>query len=535
KLMGLACFIFVILLSVSGILLMHNDSLGLSKRMVEGQFLPEKYFHVAGKHRAVQSLAFISKKKTTLIFAGTNHGLFRSDDGGQSWIELKQGLFSQNIRDLAVDPKDSQLIYAGTPKGIFKSENQGENWNEWFDQSSGLANTLINELLINPKNTSTVYAATEGGLFVTNDDGDLWESVKSGIPKNENVRTIRFSAAHPDQLIVGTNNGVFKSSDGGQIWEKKWNDLPPGVSGLATLNTDPEFIFIGTRKGFYKSFNGGLNWIKDKHRDLKEIITLTIDSLDQTSIYLSSRKGLFYSENSGDVWKEITPHKNNIDGKKEVVITSINTILPIVGSKAHKPILLAGSERGLFISENNGEIWKFINFGESGITVSKENFQMDLSKLITEVHTGRFFGSYFFWLVDLASFGMIALAISGLMIVFYRKKIKKAKALKRSISDEELEIDKIIDMSESMDNISLNSQYIEEMVEHVEKYLKKCRTIYDISQENEEKERINKHIATLDKKLKNLMFNIDDFTKLTQDIRSKNSFPHDTIRQQSQD
>ena len=130
---------------------------------------------------------------------------------------------------------------------------------------------------------------------------------------------------------------------------------------------------------------------------------------------------------------------------------------------------------------------------------------------------------------------MIALAISGLMIVFYRKKIKKTKALKKSISDEELEIDKIIDMSESMDNISLNSQYIEEMVEHVEKYLKKCRTIYDSSQGNEERERINKHIATLDEKLKNLMLNIDDFTKLAQDIRSKNSFPHDTIRQQYQD
>ena len=50
-----------------------------------------------------------------------------------------------------------------------------------------------------------------------------------------------------------------------------------------------------------------------------------------------------------------------------------------------------------------------------------------------------------------------------------------------------------------------------------------------------EKERINKHIAMLDKKLKNLMFNIDDFTKLTQDIHSKNSFPHGTIRQQNQD
>ena len=85
---------------------MHNDSLGLSERMVGAQFLPQKYFHIAGKHRSVQSLAFISKNRTKLLFAGTDHGLFCSKDLGASWIELKQGLFSQNIRVLAVNPKD---------------------------------------------------------------------------------------------------------------------------------------------------------------------------------------------------------------------------------------------------------------------------------------------------------------------------------------------------------------------------------------------------------------------------------------------
>ena len=109
--------------------------------------------------------------------------------------------------------------------------------------------------------------------------------------------------------------------------------------------------------------------------------------------------------------------------------------------------------------------------------------------------------------------------------------------LNKSTSDEELEVDKIIDMSESMDNISLNSQYkyIEELFGHVEKHLKKCRTIYDISLGNQESEKISKYIVMLDKKIKNLMFNIDDFTKLAQDIRSKNSFPHDTVQQKNQD
>jgi len=521
--MGLSCFVFVIILSVSGILLMHNDSLGLSQRMVGSQFLPEKYFHVSGTHRSVQSLAFVSKNKTKLIFVGTDHGLFRSNDGGQSWVELKQGLFSQNILVLAVDPKNSQLIYAGTPKGIFKSEDQGDSWSDWFDEASGLKNVFVNDLLINPENVNIVYAATRAGLFVSNDGGDFWESVEGGFLKTENVQTIRFSAAHADQLIAGTNNGVFKSSDNGQTWEKKWESLPLNISGIATIDTDPEFIFIGTRKGFYKSFNGGLNWIKDKHRGLKEIIALTVDTEDPANVFVSSGKGLFYSVNSGDIWQEITPLKNNIENKKEALITSVNTILPIPGSKNHNPILLAGSKTGLFISKNNGRLWRFIDFGESGDTVSKEKFQMDLSKMITEIHTGRFFGSYFFWLVDLASLGMIVLAVSGLMIIFYRKKYKQAKISKKNISDEELEIDKVIDMSESIDDISLNSQYIEEMIERMKKHLEECRAIYETSQKKEENDTINKHITHLDSKLSHLIHNIDDFAKLAQKVRAKNS------------
>ena len=72
---------------------------------------------------------------------------------------------------------------------------------------------------------------------------------------------------------------------------------------------------------------------------------------------------------------------------------------------------------------------------------------MDLGKLVTEIHTGRFFGTYFYWLVDIATIGMIGLAISGLMIISYRKKIRKTKLSKNRTLDEETEIDRIIDMS----------------------------------------------------------------------------------------
>ena len=533
KLMGVACFIFVITLSVSGILLMHTDSLELSKKTIGGQFLPEKYFHVAGAKRSIQTLAFISEAKPSLLLTGTNHGLFRSIDLGKNWEELKQGLFSQDIRAIAVNPKNSKVIYAGTSNGIFKSEDQGENWDEWFDQSSGLTNVFINDLIVDPQNTNTVYAATQSGLFVSHKSGDLWETVGNGIPKDENIQSIQYSAAHPDQLIISTEKQLFRSSSNGKDWENKWASLPSSISSIITLKTDPEFIFVGTKKWFYKSFNGGLNWIKDENRNIKNIHALAIDSMDSANIFLSSQKGLYFTTNSGDTWKEITPNQNNIKNRNKIDTTPITKILSTPALNGEPPLLLAGSKTGLFISKNNGMTWNFVDLGEVGNTISKENFKMDLSKLVTEIHTGRFFGSYFFWLMDLSSLGMIGLSISGLMIIFYRQKIKKNKPSKEVLPDDEQELDNIINMSDSIDDISSNSQSIHDMVEHISIHLEKCKSIYSISREKDEIETIGKHISTLDGKIHHLMDNIDEFAKLTHDFGANRSAPLDSPKEQT--
>jgi len=518
KWMGLACFIFILVLSVSGILLMHSDSLELEKRMVAGQYLPKKYFTVGGSHLVVQSLAVTSKNGTQVLFAGTDHGLFRSEDSGQHWVKLKQGLFSHDIRVLAVSPEDSQVIYAGTPKGIFKSEDQGESWDEWFDEASGLTNTVINDLLIGPRDPDILYAATQGGLFVSQDGGEFWDPSGDGIPENQDVRAVRFSAAQPDHLIIGTGIGTFRSSNGGQHWEKKWAVLPQNIFSLVTLNTDPEFIFVGTGNGLYKSFNGGLNWLKDKNSSLEEVRSLFVDSRGQSVIYLASGKGLFSSKNGGDLWQEITPDKNNIQKGEKVVATSFNTVFYLAGSQTYPSLLLAGSDSGLFISNNNGKLWNFIDFGEAGNTMSQENFKMDLAKLVTEIHTGRFFGNYFFWLVDISTLGLIALAFSGLMIIFYRNKMKRGKAIQKAAKDQEMQVDQIIDIAESIDGLTQDSQSIHDMVEHINKHLEKCKSIYSISKEKEEIEKIGKHILKVDKKMHHLMEHIGSFGKLAQDM-----------------
>ena len=254
--------------------------------------------------------------------------------------------------------------------------------------------------------------------------------------------------------------------------------------------------------------------------------------MDSANIFLSSQKGLYFTTNSGDKWEEITPNQNNIKNRNKIDTTPVTKILSTPALNGEPSLILAGSKTGLFISKNNGIIWNFVDLGEVGNTISKENFKMDLSKLVTEIHTGRFFGSYFFWLMDLSSLGMIGLSISGIMIIFYRNKIKKIKLSKETPPDEEQELDTIINMSDSIDDISSNSQSIHDMVEHISMHLEKCKSIYSISREKDEIETIGKHISTLDGKIHHLMENIDDFSKLTHGFGANLSSPLDSQKEQ---
>jgi hypothetical protein len=55
--------------------------------------------------------------------------------------------------------------------------------------------------------------------------------------------------------------------------------------------------------------------------------------------------------------------------------------------------------------------------------------KMNVVKVITEINNGRFFGSYFILLVDIATLGLIFLTLSGILIAYYQSRVKKRKIL----------------------------------------------------------------------------------------------------------
>ena len=98
------------------------------------------------------------------LSAGPGPGLFKSTDGGQSWVKLgKLPMAAQfsGVNALAIDPKNSSILYApsDTGAGVFRSTDAGASWTALKD---GLT-VPVSVLAVDTQDTSTVYAGTQGG------------------------------------------------------------------------------------------------------------------------------------------------------------------------------------------------------------------------------------------------------------------------------------------------------------------------------------------------------------------------------------
>ncbi|MEE8259580.1 MAG: hypothetical protein V3R14_01135 [Nitrospinaceae bacterium] len=502
---GFVCAIFILILSISGILLMHRDSLDLEQIEVSAQYLPDKYFRLVKDKLKIQTVT-ANPQTGKIIFVGTGSGLFRSQDGGKTWQSLHEGLRDENIRALVLSPSAPGMIYAGTSKGIFLSEDGGDHWTDWFEESSGLSSMDIQDLVIHPEKPEVLFAATSGGLFVSQDAGDTWELAFEGslAKRSRDVRFVRFSSkAH--SLYIGTAGGIFKSTDGGKHWDKKWEGTLPSPLSLVSLDTDPEFIYAGTPDGLYKSYNKGITWIHDTTPD-ETVRQLLVDPGNTTHIYMGTARHIFVSPDGGDTWIILDFEED--DG------ATLDNLTLIRSARQSSPTLFAGTSNGLFISNNGGRTWEKTSLAETIQQKSGSHLKMDLVKLMTEIHTGRFFGDYVYLLVDIATIGLMVLVFSGFGLAFYRNRIAKSKQVKKQITEEEA-VDNLLDIQETADGLSQESEEIHDMIEHINSHLAKCRSIY-ISKEKKEIDKIGRHITDLDRKMHHLMEKIEEFNKLSQ-------------------
>ena len=209
-------------------------------------------YNVGGRTRA---LAVDITNKDVIIAGGVSGGLWRSEDGGQTWVKTTRPEQLHSVTTVAQDTRSGKthIWYAGSGEfvgnsasgggsnssyrgdGIFKSIDGGRTWDLLEFTQSGTPESFDNffdyvwRVAVDPSAPSSedeVYAATYGGIFRSTDGGDTWSPVlrSSGSPWSAytDVAVTSTGVVYATLSSEGSTKGIWRSTDG-----VNWTNITP--------------------------------------------------------------------------------------------------------------------------------------------------------------------------------------------------------------------------------------------------------------------------------------------------------------------
>jgi photosystem II stability/assembly factor-like uncharacterized protein len=219
----------------------------------------------------------VGQGNNQIVYAGTDGGVYRSPDGGQTWEERNKAMGSTPIYGLVISPSNDQWVYA-TGKGaeIWKSEDGGSS--PWERLRCDYFREGIYALALHPTDSERIYAGTDGSLLMSTNGGRDWLLRDGGLkhPKIQlKISALAIDPRNPDTIYAGTGfrsnydgHGIYKSTNGGLSWEPINNNLPVDdmylggyyIQAIAIDPYDSQTIYAGGFSGLYKSTDGGASW-----------------------------------------------------------------------------------------------------------------------------------------------------------------------------------------------------------------------------------------------------------------------------------
>lgn len=187
-------------------------------------------------------------------------GCLRTDDNGKSWRYMNKNTragflpdpypeYGQCLHRMTQHPTQPNVLYQQNHCGVYKSEDGGENW---IDIQRDLPSEFGFPIALDHNHPDTAFVIVENPegrnnfgeqftVYRTRDGGDQWESLTNGLPHGPGVRlgVLRHGMcadrADPCGVYVGTNTGqLFVSADGGDSWNVAADFLPPIYSVFVT-------------------------------------------------------------------------------------------------------------------------------------------------------------------------------------------------------------------------------------------------------------------------------------------------------------
>jgi serine/threonine protein kinase/photosystem II stability/assembly factor-like uncharacterized protein len=195
------------------------------------------------------------KKNGWMRVAISAAGVYGTEDGGASWNALNRGIravyrpdkypeFGQCIHKMVMHPARPERLFVQSHWGLYRSDDDGENWK---DIANGVPSDFGFAMVMHPHNPDTVYilpvesdefrCTPEGRLrvYCTRNAGASWQALKRGLPQKGAYETVlrdgmSADTLDPHGLYFGTRSGqIFGSADEGKTWKRILEGLPAVV------------------------------------------------------------------------------------------------------------------------------------------------------------------------------------------------------------------------------------------------------------------------------------------------------------------
>ena len=292
-------------------------------------------------------------------YGGATSGIYKTIDGGDSWVELTNGL-PQNPSEkgrigLAIAPSDANIIYAfyaaenGFITGIFKSEDAGMSWEQ--KSFEGIDNVpyiwWFGKIFVDPQDPDHLFA-TSLNLAESIDGGESWTRVF--VNAHVDHHSVFIHPQNPALILNGNDGGVNLSIGLNPII----SDYLNGINNFQfyTCEIDPvspNIIYGGAQ-------DNGTNRIKSDGSGWERIyggdgFRVQIDPNDNARIYCESQYGnIVVSSNGG---QGFLPANDGISG-------SSNWNTPLILDPLDSDVLYTGTDR-LYKSTNQAENWTAVS------------------------------------------------------------------------------------------------------------------------------------------------------------------------------
>lgn len=296
---------------------------------------------------SIRPLAAQDPSPLARLFAATSDGPYVSFSWGENWESLRRGL----PRDIRVFYCIGPSAYAGGAAGLFVSEDFGENWRAVESWESGEITYIL---------TSDYFAAdrilfvgTRGGLFRSRDAGEEWERIAEDVIGG----SVNAMAWPGPQLFVASSEGLFRTEDEGGTWEELGTGLPQGPLlslALSSYFAQEPTIFVGSEgAGIYRSRNGGESFEPIGGPDWTRRSVHTVYWW-RSVLFAGTDQGLFISQDAGESWESAATELE----KRTILTLSIPAPDSPTGSD-----VIVGTEQGVFKTSDGAISWRHLTDG----------------------------------------------------------------------------------------------------------------------------------------------------------------------------